>query len=90
MSDENEVQLAPQLTVADLGLTAGEVAAAKWKAAQYVEPDRNGEPWCTQEDAEDMLVRAAFPILSVMGQPQYTKYALFMDEQKSILTLSIA
>jgi len=80
-------ELTSNPTVADLDLPQGAIASPKWQASQYIEPTRDGEPWCTREDAEAMLVLAAKSAMRGHAGIKATKYEL--TESGSVLALRL-
>lgn len=71
-----------RFTVADLGASEGGKSKSAWQATQAVEPERDGLPWCTWEDAEHALVRA-----SIEAGVKAGFYRLVRDEKAMTLTL---
>lgn len=80
---------APLLTFADLGLTKKTSGTTVWSASQFVEPERDGQPWCTWEQAEDMLVQAVAPLMRGMNALKPNGYISKRDDAKSTLTLTL-
>lgn len=83
MSDEIK------LTKADLGLTeATTISTPKGPTlVQYVEETRFGQPWCSKEDAEEMLVKTAQSLMRGQNGLKATKYKISFDAAKSEMTL---
>lgn len=86
----DEVLPVPKLTVADLGTTAATVTTLMIPAlSQYVEPMRDGSPWCTQADAEEMLVLAAKARMRGAAGIKPTKHQITFDSATNLLTLKL-
>ncbi|GAM01748.1 hypothetical protein [Sphingomonas parapaucimobilis] len=60
---------------------------AKW--AQFVEPTRDGQPWCGWEDAEAMLVANAQASMRGQGGLTPAGYKVTRDDSKMLLTLEL-
>jgi hypothetical protein len=82
------VAVAPpaHLTVDDLGVPLAKSGAkSALTLSQSVELERDGQPWCTWEDAEQMLVLAA-----KVNYPGMKGYTLTRDEEAMTLTLALS
>lgn len=72
-----------------LGLPKKDKGTSIWHASQMVEPKRDGEHWCTWEDAETMLEAAAKPLLRGPKALKATGYRLDRDKDEMTLTLHL-
>lgn len=73
-------------------LSVPETASKKvalWTAAQFVEPERDGKPWCSWEDAEAMLVLAAHSVMRGAAGIKAEGHRLTRDEKEMTLTLEL-
>ena len=80
------------MDVSNLGLPlAGENAVALdgGRFSQYVEPTRDGDPWCDWPDAEDMLVKAAWRVMRGPEGLKPSAYRLTRDADATTLTLEL-
>lgn len=60
-----------------------------WSASQYVEPLRDGQPWCDYACAEDMLIQSARAAMRGQTAIKPTMYKLIKDEEASTLSLEL-
>ncbi len=81
--------MADLITVDTLSLAKGGKGDPLWTAAQYVEPERFGDKWCDWDQAEEMLVLAALPLLKGQAAISAKSYKIDRDEKAMTLTLSL-